>query len=311
MRIKNAVKFLYDPCTRFSVLNSRGFYKNVPDDKFLKMAYKARMGKTLNLEDPKTFNEKLQWLKLYDRKPIYTTMVDKFEAKKYVASIIGEEYIIPTLGVWDSVDDIDFNALPNQFVLKCNHNSGLGMYICKEKSKMDIQKVKTELRRGLAQDYYLTGREWPYKNVKRKIIAEQYMEDSKTSELRDYKFFCFNGIVKALYIATERQKQGEEVKFDFFDIYFKHLDLRQGHPNATICPKKPETFDKMKQLAEKLSKGFQQLRVDLYVVNGRIYFGEFTFFHLSGLIPFEPEEWDFKLGNLLDLSGLQATKSTS
>jgi len=175
------------------------------------------------------------------------------------------------------------------------------MYICKDKAQMDVDAVKKELRRGLKQDYYLTLREWPYKNVPRKIIAEQYMEDEETSELRDYKFFCFNGAPKALFVATDRQTPGEEVKFDFFDMEYQHLNVRQGHPNAKILPQKPKCFDLMADLACKLSKDIPHVRVDFYEVNGKVYFGEMTFFHFSGMVPFEPAEWDEKFGDWLTL----------
>lgn len=270
------------------------------DRTHIKMRYKLKMGKKLNLKNPKTFNEKLQWLKLYDRKPIYTTMVDKYAAKQYVAERIGEEYIIPTLGVWDNFDDIDFTELPNQFVLKCTHDSG-GLVICRDKSRFDIETAKAKLEKSQKRNYFLVHREWPYKNVPHKIIAEQYMEDTKTEELRDYKFFCFDGVAKALFIATDRQKEGEEVKFDFYDMDFKHLGFMQGHPNAAVSPAKPETFDEMRQLAEKLSKGIPHLRVDFYEVNGKAYFGELTFSHFSGMVPFNPEEWDETFGSWIKL----------
>lgn len=265
------------------------------DKQYIKLTCFSKKMK-MDIDNPQTFNEKLQWLKLYDRRPEYTMMVDKIEVKKYIAEKIGEEYLIPTLGVWDNAEDIDFDSLPDKFVMKCNHNSGLGMAICKDKSTFDTEKARKELRKGLKQDYYLTGREWPYKNVKRRIIAEQYMEDEKTSELRDYKFFCFNGEVKAMFVATERQKVGEEVKFDFFDENFNHLPIRQGHPNAKVAPEKPEKFEEMKKLASKLSQNIPHVRVDFYEVNGKIYFGEMTFYHFSGMVPFAPEEWDYKLG---------------
>ena len=272
----------------------------LPDSAFLKIKYRYRMGKKLNLKDPKTFNEKLQWLKLYDRKPIYTTMVDKQEVKKYVADRIGEEYIIPTLGVWDKFEDIDFDYLPNQFVLKCTHDSG-GLCICKDKSIFDIAAAKQKINKCLKKNYYYSGREWPYKNIKPRIIAEQYMEDTKTAELRDYKFFTFNGEAKMLFIASERQKQGTETKFDFFDMEFNHLPFTNGHPNAEVLPQKPERFEEMRALAEKLSEGIPHLRVDFYEVDGKIYFGELTFFHWSGMVPFDPEEWDYKIGSWLKL----------
>lgn len=272
----------------------------MPDKLFLQWRYRRAFGKKIDFKNPKTFNEKLQWLKLYDRNPEYTTMVDKYAAKKYVADRIGEEYIIPTLGVWDRFEDIDFDKLPDQFVLKCTHDSG-GLVICRDKSKFNISEARTKINNSLKCNFYYTGREWPYKNVKPRIIAEQYMEDATTSELRDYKFFCFDGVVKALFIASERQSKNDETKFDFFDEGFNHLPFTNGHPNAEIAPAKPICFEQMKQLASQLSVGIPHLRVDFYEVDGRIYFGELTFYHWSGLMPFKPEEWDYKFGSWIAL----------
>lgn len=272
----------------------------LPDKLYLQLKFHSVFGRWIDLKHPKSFSEKLQWLKLYDRRPEYTTMVDKVEAKKYVARIIGDEYIIPTLGVWDNPDEIDFDALPERFVLKINHNSGKGMYICKDKEKMDIEKVKAGLRKGLKENYFIRNREWPYKNVKRKIFAEKYMED-EYGELRDYKWFCFDGEVKCLFIATDRSKGDHATRFDFFDTDFNHLPFTNGHPNADIQPQKPKTFEKMKELAAELSKGIPHVRIDFYEVNGRIFFGEMTFFHWSGMVPFEPKEWDYKFGEWLRL----------
>lgn len=294
------LQFLIDPDFRFSILASRGVYDAMPDDVFLRKKFKLALKKELDLENPKTFNEKLQWLKLYDRKPEYTRMVDKHEVKKYVAERIGEQYIIPTLGVWDSFDEIDFDALPDQFVLKCTHDSG-GLVICRDKSQLDKQKAREKIAKSLKRNYYYYGREWPYKNVKPRIIAESYMEDEETKELRDYKFFAFDGAVKALFIATERANATEETKFDFFDAEFNHLPFTNGHPNATVMPKKPQEFELMKQLASKLSEGIPQVRVDFYEVNGRVYFGEITFSHWGGMVPFEPEEWDYTFGSWITL----------
>lgn len=272
----------------------------IPDKLYLKWLFRLRMGYKLNLDNPQTFSEKLQWLKLYNRKPEYTQMVDKVGAKEYVAKIIGEEYIIPTIGVWDSVDDIDFDKLPNQFVLKCTHDSG-GIVICKDKSKLDIESARRILRKGLKRDFYSTSREWPYKDVKRRIIGEQYMVDESGYELKDYKFFCFDGEPKALYIATDRGVEGEETKFDFFDADFNHLPFVSGYPNANRKITKPQGFEEMKQLAAKLSQGQPHLRVDFYDINGKIYFGELTFFHMSGTTPFEPKEWDYTFGSWIKL----------
>lgn len=272
----------------------------MPDKAYLKLIFWARMKKRLNLKNPQTYNEKLQWLKLYDRKDIYSTMVDKYESKEYVAGIIGEEYIIPTLGVWDKFDDIDFASLPQQFVLKCTHDSG-GVVICKDKKSFDKDLAKSILDSSLKNRFFYYGREWAYEGVKPRIIAEKYMEDKTSNDLKDYKFFTFNGKVKALFIASDRNEKDEETKFDFFDRGFNHIEVKNGHPNANTYPEKPENFDKMIELAEKLAKDTCHLRVDFYEVNGKIYFGELTFFHWSGFVPFEPEEWDYTFGEWLHL----------
>lgn len=299
MKIENVIKFITDSKTRFGILATRGFYNNVPDDIYLKKRYKAFVGNELNLDNPQTFNEKLQWLKIHDRKPIYTTMVDKYEAKKYVAKLIGEEYIIPTLGVWDNFNDICFDTLPNQFVLKCTHDSG-GLVICRDKSKLDIKNIREKINKSLKRNYYYSGREWPYKNVKPRIIAEEYMEDDKTKELQDYKFFCFDGHVKCLYVSEASHTN--EQKLQFFDKDFIPMDCRRkDYKQYTVLPNKPENFDSMIEIAEKLSKGIPHVRVDLYEINGNIYFGELTLFTGSGFIPFELEEWDNKFGEWINL----------
>ena len=279
----------------------QGVGRLIPDKLWIQIKYRQWMEKFPNLKNPATFNEKLNWLKLYDRRPEYTDMVDKYEAKRIVAESIGAEYVVPVVGgPWDSFDEIDFDALPDRFVLKTTHDCG-GVVICKDKSIFDKAKAKVFLQKHLKTNYYWGLREWPYKNVKPRIFAEAYMEDAATAELRDYKFFCFNGEVKALFIATERQKAGEEVKFDFFDADFNHLPVRQGHPNAAVPPEKPVTFDEMKRLAANLSEGIPHVRVDFYEVNGKIYFGELTFYHFSGIVPFEPKEWDKTFGDWIEL----------
>ena len=294
------IRFIVDPKFRCSILASRGWYNSMSDEDYIKRKYKLSFGKELNLDSPQTYNEKLQWLKLNYRKPVMTAMVDKYEVKKYIADLIGDEYIIPTLGVWERFEDIDFDKLPNQFVLKCTHDSG-GVIICKDKSELDKIKAQKKLEKCLKMNYYYQNREWPYKDVNPRIIAEQYMEDESGYELKDYKFFCFDGEVKALFIATDRGVEGEETKFDFFDADFNHLPFTNGHPNANREIKKPLSFDEMKVLASKLSKGFPHLRVDFYDINGKIYFGELTFYHWSGLTPFVPEEWDYTFGSWIKL----------
>lgn len=270
--------------------------KIIPDKLYLKFIYKIKIGKSLNLKNPKTFNEKLQWLKLYDRNPLYTKLVDKYEVKDYVANIIGKEHVIPTIGVYDSFDDINFEKLPKQFVIKCTHDSG-GLVIVKDKNKLDIEKAKKKINKSLKKNYYYCGREWPYKNVKPRIIIEKYMEDNKTKELRDYKFFCFNGIPKFMFLATDRQKN--QTKFNFYDMNFNLLPFTQGHPNDLRKISKPEKFDEMVALSKKLSVNIPHVRVDFYEINGKVYFGEMTFYHYSGFTKFDPEEWDEKFGNYI------------
>lgn len=275
----------------------------LPDKTYLSLKYFKAFGKWPNLKKPQTYSEKLQWLKLYDRKPIYTTMVDKYAVKKYVSDIIGEEYVIPTLGVWNRPEDIEWEKLPHQFVLKTTHGGGNeGVVICIDKGSFDRQKAINRLNESLKTDLYRIWREWPYKNVRKRIIAEKYISPNiETNDLSDYKFFCFDGEVKGLFVATERQNPNEEVKFDFFDADYNHLPFKQGHDHAKVIPAKPKNFELMKHLASKLSKGMSHVRVDLYDLGDKVFFGELTLFHFSGMVPFEPDEWDKKFGDLLVL----------
>lgn len=270
------------------------------DVMYLHIKYYLRMGKRLNLKNPQTYNEKIQWLKLYGRRPIDTLMADKYAVKDIIAKKIGEQYVIPLLGVWDTFEAIDFESLPNQFVLKCTNDSG-GIIVCKDKSKLDIKAAKKKLNFALTHNFYYFSREKAYRDIMPRIIAEEYKEDTRTGELRDYKFFCFNGVPKALFIASERQVEGEETKFDFFDMNYKHLPIKNGHPNAEVFPEKPLRFEEMKSLAAVLSEGIPHVRVDFYEVDGKVYFGEMTFSHWSGMTPFEPEEWDLKFGEWINL----------
>lgn len=294
------IKYCIDKDYRFLINAYKGKYNDMSDEEYLKHLYKASIGKELNLSNPVTYNEKIQWLKLYDHNPLYTALVDKYEVKKYVASVIGDQYIIPTIGAWDSVEEIEWDKLPEKFVLKVTHDSG-GLVICKDKAQLDKKKAIARLRKSLKNDYYLEHREWPYKDVKRRIIAEQYMEDLRTHELRDYKFLCFDGEPKVMFVATDRQNENEETKFDFFDMEYNHLEVKNGHDNSVNLPDKPYNFEEMKNLARKLSKNLAHVRVDFYEVNKQLYFGEMTFFHFSGLVPFEPEKWDYKFGEWLKL----------
>lgn len=271
----------------------------VSDETYIKIKWKNWMDYKLNLDNPRTFNEKLQWIKLNDHNPLYTELVDKYRAKQYVTEKVGSEYVIPLLGQWDNVDEIEWEKLPNQFVIKCSHDSG-SMVLCKDKSAFDVEAAKKKLRSCLKRNYYWESREWPYKNVKPQIFAEAYMEDEH-GELRDYKWFCFDGEPKVMFVASDRQKNGEETKFDFYDENFNRLPITNGHPNSSTFIEKPKGFDIMKELASKLSKGLPEVRMDFYDVNGKVYFGEFTFFHWGGLMPFEPREWDLKFGDWIKL----------
>lgn len=272
----------------------------VPDKIMIEIEYFIRTGKRLSLETPQTFTEKLQWLKLYDRKRIYTFMVDKVSMKRFVAKKIGKQYVVPLLGAWDSFDDIDFDTLPDQFVLKCSHDSG-SVILCEDKSKFDYNSAKEKLEFHLKISEYLLGREWPYKNVKRRIIAERFLKNNseeKGFSIKDYKFFCFDGVPKVMYISNDR---GDDPRTDFFDMEFKHLPIRMKDPNADQPPVKPERFEEMKRIAAILSKGIPHLRVDFYEVGAKLYVGELTFYHNSGYTPIEPKEWDLMLGKWIKL----------
>lgn len=274
------------------------FGRLIPDRPYLQMMYYVNMGKKLNLKNPVGYNEKLNWLKLYDRKDIYSKMADKYEVRGIVKDKIGEEYLIPLLGVWDCSQDIDFDKLPNQFVLKCTHDSE-SVVICRDKSSFDRETAIKQLSAAMKINYYYNSREWVYKNIKPRIIAEKYMEDTVDGELRDYKFFCFQGVPKALFVATDRGIG--KTKFDYFDLNFSHLDLLQHYPNADKPIRKPVNFDKMIEFSKILSKDIPHVRVDFYDVNGKLYFGEITFYHFGGYMPFEPESWDKVFGDWLVL----------
>jgi len=300
MKFKDQIKiFFTDQHMFWNMFIGRNTDYIKSDKLYLSLKYLACFGKIINWKHPKTFNEKLNWLKLYDRRPEYTIMVDKYLVKEYVSNIIGKEHIIPLLGVWNNPDQIEWYKLPSQFVIKTNHGCG-GMVICKDKSSLNIQDAIKTLWKGYNMDYYKTSREWPYKDVPHKIIAEEYMEDSETKELRDYKFFCMDGVCKALFIAKDRHKRAEPY-FDFYDTAFHHLDIKQGHPNSPEPPAKPKTFELMKSMAEKLSNGLPQARIDFYEVNGNVYFGEITLFHFSGMTPFQPNVVDREWGDWITL----------
>jgi len=278
------------------------------DRYYLKVLFRAHMGYKLNLNNPKTFSEKLQWLKLYDRKPEYTMMVDKVKAKEYVASVLGDEYVIPTLGVWDAPEKIDFDALPERFVLKCNHNSGTGMYICKDKSNLDVVKVKAELKKGLKENYYLMNREWPYRDVPRRILAEEFIEPApNVIDLPDYKWYCFDGEPKYCQVIQNRTTNET---IDFFDIEWNHQNFVGLNPAAgpaagpaAVTPSRPANLETHIRIAKKLSKGLRFARIDLYETGEKTYFGEITFYPLSGFGVFTPDIYNKLLGQMIKLPG--------
>lgn len=277
----------------------RAMSRILPDKWAISLDFYRHMGKFPDLKNPKTFNEKLQWLKLHDRKPEYTQMVDKYKVREYIAQTVGEEYLIPLLGVWENVKDIDFDALPDQFVLKCNHNSGLGMCICKDKSKLDIPKAKRELAEGLAQNYYLHSREWPYKDVPRRIIAEQYMTDETGTQLKDYKVFCFDGIPHYVQVDFDRfsghKKNIYTLEWKLVDFSFNY----PSHPEIEIA--RPIMLEKMVRIAQTLSVNKPYARIDFYSIGTKLYIGEITFFPASGYGKFIPEEYDRILGDMIRL----------
>lgn len=272
----------------------------IPDKTYLKLQYWVIMGRTLHLDDPKAFTEKLQWLKLYNRKPEYTTMVDKYAAKKYIASIVGEEYIVPTLGVWKRFDDIDFDALPDKFVLKCNHDSG-NVVICKNKAELDKKAAKALLERALKRNFYWIMREWPYKNVEPRIICEPLLEQEGQSDLSDYKFYCFDGQVKVLHVTFGRGTQ-EGLSINFYDEQLNQLPVQHfKYPNHDGEFVPPVNYQKMVELAALLSKGIPHVRVDFYDVNGKLYVGELTLFSSGGMGRFKPDSFDMQMGQWLTL----------
>ncbi len=297
-RLKKVIKY---PQLLFMKLDKVGLIR-LTDKKYLEYRFLSEMGYKLNLKNPQTFNEKLQWLKLYDRNPEYTKMVDKYEVREYIKEKIGEEYLIPLIGVYDKFDDIDFDKLPNQFVIKCNHDSG-GLIICKDKNRLDIETARKKINRSLKTNYYYSGREWPYKNVKPRIIIEKYMEDSNKSDLIDYKLFCFNGIPKIVLVCSERFSSSNMCE-TWFDMNWKLIDMTESGHRVDSTISKPKQLKKMVELSKKLSKNIPFIRVDWYEIGDKLYFGELTFYPASGFEKFEPKEWNKKIGDMLSIDKL-------
>lgn len=286
------------------MLAQKGFFDSWTDERYLRLTYRLMIGKKLNLNNPQTFNEKLQWLKIHDRNYQYTNLVDKIEAKKIVGKVIGEEYIIPTLEICDSFDEIDWEKLPNRFIIKCNHNSG-GVIVVNDKKDLDKDSLRTHFNKLLKKNYYYNGREYPYKNIKPKIMIEENIQNANTKkQIDDYKLMCFNGKVKCSFVCSNRDSK-EGLCVNFYDEDWNPMPFERHYPKNKREFPKPKEYNKMVELAEKLSKNIPFVRVDFYVVNDKIYFGELTFYPGSGMEEFTPDEWDYILGTWLDISNVK------
>ena len=282
----------------FKVPKKLGLLNWLSDECYVKLQYALNMGRFPDLQNPCRFIEKLNWLKIHDHDPRYSALVDKWDVMDYVSERIGEGYCIKKFGVWDSFDEIDFDALPDQFVLKCTHDSG-GIVICKDKASFNKAAARRKLNRSMKRSYYWHAREWPYRNIRPRILAEEFMTDLSGTGLLDYKFFCFDGEPEFMYIATGRADGNTH--FDFYDRDFNWLPVRQHCPNAAVHPEKPEGYEEMLELARKLSRGLKHVRVDFFQSGGKVYFGELTMYHLCGYERFDPDEFDFKFGEYLKL----------
>jgi len=269
----------------------------MPDRPYIQLNYLARYHRLANLRNPKTFGEKINWLKLHDHRPEYSRIVDKAEVKEYIREVLGPEYVIPTLGVWDRFADIDFDRLPESFVLKCTHDSE-GLVLVPDRAGFDRAAAERKITEALGRNFYYIGREWPYRSVKPRIIAEPYLQDEETGELRDYKFFCFGGEPKMMLVTCGRNRG--RMTFDYYDMDFRHLEIRRKYPEAEEPLQRPKTFETMKASARKLSQGCAFMRADFYEVNGKMLFGELTLYPSSGFVPW-PEEWEKKMGEWIDL----------
>lgn len=309
MNLKEKVKeVIKKPRLAWVFLANRGFYDYMDDKRYLKLRYKCIMGRDLDLNNPVSFNEKLQWLKVYDRKQVYETMVDKYSAKLFVSEKVGKEYLIPTYGVWDKFEDIKFEKLPNEFVIKCTHDSG-GIVIVRDKSSVDFKAIKSKMNKLLKKNFYRYGREWPYKNIKPRIIVEKYMENSSHSKedsfsegLLDYKFYCFNGIPRFLYVSYGLDNHDNAsisfVSLDWSEMPFYRVDYK----SFSKLPPKPSCFDEMLEICKKLAENTRFLRVDLYEVDNKVFFSEMTFYPCSGFMPFNDYKYDIEIGKYLDLT---------
>lgn len=291
----NQIRFVLPNPKGMALMAMQKMEKVLPDRLYLKMLFKLKVGHNLNLKNPKTFNEKMSWIKLYDRKPLYSRLADKYAVKQYVAERIGGEYVVDNYLVAESWDEIDFDKLPDQFVLKCTHDSG-GAFVCRAKRLFDFERVRQEVTANLQRNYFYPGREWPYKDIKPRIIADRYLDDHTGNELRDYKFWCFNGKPTYMYCTIK----GVNIFENFYDMQFQPVMIDHGFPRHQPEFECPKNFELMKVLATKLSENIPFVRVDFFDVDEKVYFGEFTFYDWGGLRPFGGD-WDQRLGELIVL----------
>lgn len=280
-------------------LIARGAFDWMPDPLYLRLLFRLRLGYRLNLSSPRSFNEKIQWLKLYDRRPEYRQYVDKYAVRDHIRKVVGEEYLIPLLGVWDSVEDIDFALLPNQFVLKTTHDSG-GVVICRDKSVFDISAAKQKLNRHMKNDFFNFGREWAYKGIKPRVIAEQLLQHNYGGLPEDFKLMCFNGTVRCSFVCSDRGSNSG-LKVTFYDREWKKLPFIRHYPESPVAIAKPYRYDLMIELSERLARDMPFCRVDCYEVDGKVYIGEMTLYPGCGFEEFDPQQWDNNIGSWLVL----------
>lgn len=309
-KIKELKKFINNPSGYIVYLNQHENYKmapRIPDWIYIKAWYKNRTGQKLHIVRPKELNEKMQWLKIHDRNPEFSSMADKAIAKEYLKKMIGDQYIIPTLGVWDSFDDIDFNKLPNEFVLKCTHDSG-SIVICRDKPTFDMEAAKAKLNDRLSRNYFWGKREWPYKNVKPRIIGEPLLKNKDGSPLVDYKFYCYGG--KPRYFMYSLGEAEHNVRNHKFDMDLNSIDYKFKVKPAISVDEihLPSNIREMIKLVEKLCKGIQHIRVDLYNIDGKIYAGELTFFSGAGILNICSKEYSDELASYITLKQSKVEK---
>jgi hypothetical protein len=299
MRIADAmVRYIKNPFKIIRAMGTRGILNWLPDKPYLKLVYWGETGKKLNLDVPVTYNEKLQWLKLYDRKPEYIKYADKYAVRSYIRETIGEQYLIPLLGVYENVEEINWDLLPNKFVLKCTHGSGANI-ICTDKDNLDVKDANKKLNKWMKKSWYWFGREWAYKNIKPCIVCEQFIESTGDRIPIDYKFMCFNGVPKLVQVHLDRY--GLSYKKDFYDVRWNKTSICSGVPNSTVVTTKPRKFDCMMEIARKLSKDMPYARIDFYEQNGNVYFGEITLYPTSGFTRFKDHNDDIILGSWIKL----------